>query len=196
MNSPTLPSCAGFLKREKRATYEPQKGPNARHLTFGAPWNSYSHTAPRERLQVRERKFSPKFFRPKSFRVDVRTGCPCQNALFSRIWSALTEVFGGASAGISGRKLPLWADFSFLTTVNRNIRGFQGRQQYLLTLDRSAASNIIYVRPGGGLEKHFKYWGPLDPHPNSPGGISYPQSSIYGTFLALKMASRKARDCA
>ena len=27
----------------------------------------------------------------------------------------LTEVFGGMSAGISGRKLPLWADFSFLT---------------------------------------------------------------------------------
>ena len=26
----------------------------------------------------------------------------------------LTEVFGGMSAGISGRKLPLWADFSFL----------------------------------------------------------------------------------
>ena len=26
----------------------------------------------------------------------------------------LTEVFGGMSAGISGRKLPLWADFLFL----------------------------------------------------------------------------------
>ena len=26
----------------------------------------------------------------------------------------MTEVFGGMSAGISGRKLPLWADFSFL----------------------------------------------------------------------------------
>ena len=27
----------------------------------------------------------------------------------------LTEVFGGMSAGISGRKLPLWADFSTKT---------------------------------------------------------------------------------
>ena len=26
----------------------------------------------------------------------------------------LTEVFGGMSAGMSGRKLPLWAEFSFL----------------------------------------------------------------------------------
>ena len=27
----------------------------------------------------------------------------------------LTEVFGGMSTGMSGRKLPLWAEFSFLT---------------------------------------------------------------------------------
>ena len=31
----------------------------------------------------------------------------------------LTEGLGGMSAGISGRKLPLWADFSFLSFSNR-----------------------------------------------------------------------------
>ena len=35
----------------------------------------------------RERKISPKFFRPK-FSMDVRAGCPSQNACFSRTSSA------------------------------------------------------------------------------------------------------------
>ena len=60
----------------------------------------------------RERKTSPKFFRPKFF-VDVCAACPCQNTFFSG-FGGLTEVFGRMSAGTSGRKLPLWADFSFL----------------------------------------------------------------------------------
>ena len=32
----------------------------------------------------------------------------------------LTEVFGPMSAGISGPKLPLWADFSFLKDAGKN----------------------------------------------------------------------------
>ena len=61
----------------------------------------------------RERKISPKFFRPKFFhgrphRMSV------SKCLFFQDLEGLTEVFGGMSAGMSGRKLPLWAEFSFL----------------------------------------------------------------------------------
>ena len=51
-------------------------------------------------------------------------GCPRRNAcFFSRILTALTEVLGRdicasgpqMSAGCPSQKLPLWADFSFLT---------------------------------------------------------------------------------
>ena len=35
--------------------------------------------------------------------------------LFSQDLEGLTEVFGRMSAGISGYKLPLWAEFSFLS---------------------------------------------------------------------------------
>ena len=35
--------------------------------------------------------------------------------LFFQDLEGLTEVFGGMSARMSGRKLPLWAEFSFLT---------------------------------------------------------------------------------
>ena len=34
--------------------------------------------------------------------------------VFFQDLEGLTEVFGGMSAGMSGRKLPLWAEFSFL----------------------------------------------------------------------------------
>ena len=37
--------------------------------------------------------------------------------LFFQDLEGLTEVFGRMSAGISGPKLPLWADFSFLIFV-------------------------------------------------------------------------------
>ena len=62
----------------------------------------------------RECKFSPKFS-DRSFFVDVRAACPCSNACFSQDLKGLTEVFGRMSAGVSGRKLPLGADFSFLS---------------------------------------------------------------------------------
>ena len=35
----------------------------------------------------------------------------------------LTEVFGGMSAGMSGRKLPLWAEFSFLKYFGGSQKG-------------------------------------------------------------------------
>ena len=50
-------------------------------------------------------------------------GCPRRNACFSTILTSLTEVLGRdirasdprMSAGCPSQKLPLWADFSFLT---------------------------------------------------------------------------------
>ena len=61
-----------------------------------------------------KRKISPKFFRPKFFH-----GRPCgmsvPECLFFQHLEGLTEVFGRTSAGISGQKLPLWAEFSFPT---------------------------------------------------------------------------------
>ena len=62
----------------------------------------------------RERKISPKFFRPKFFRGRPR-GTPMPKCLFFQDLEGLTKVFGRMSAGTSGRKLPLWVDFSFLT---------------------------------------------------------------------------------
>ena len=61
----------------------------------------------------RERKFSPKFFRPKFFHGRPR-GMSVPKCLFFQDLEGLTEVFGRMSAGISGQKLPLWAAFSFL----------------------------------------------------------------------------------
>ena len=56
--------------------------------------------------------------RPRLGVMDVRG----ENACFSRIWRALTEVLGRdvrandprMSAGYPSKKLPLWAEFSFL----------------------------------------------------------------------------------
>ena len=55
----------------------------------------------------------PKFFRPKFFHGRPR-GLSAPKCLFSQDLDGLTEVFRRTSAGISGEKLPLWADFSFL----------------------------------------------------------------------------------
>ena len=54
------------------------------------------------------------FFRPKFFRGRPR-GMSVPKCLFFQDLEGLTEVFGPMSAGISGPKLPLWADFSFGT---------------------------------------------------------------------------------
>ena len=63
--------------------------------------------------EYRERKISPKFFRPKFFRGRPR-GTSVPKCLFFQDLEGLTEVFGRMSAGMSGPKLPLWAEFSFL----------------------------------------------------------------------------------
>ena len=58
---------------------------------------------------------SARSFSDRSFFVDVRAACPCQNAcFFFQHLEGLTEVLGRMSAGTSGRKLPVSADFSFL----------------------------------------------------------------------------------
>ena len=54
---------------------------------------------------------SARSFSDRSFFMDVRAGCPCENACFFQDMESLTEVFGRMSAGISSAKLPLWAEF-------------------------------------------------------------------------------------
>ena len=54
-------------------------------------------------------------------------GCLCQNACFLQVLEGLTEVFGRMSAGISGPKLPLWADFSFLKVCLHSLNLFLKR---------------------------------------------------------------------
>ena len=65
----------------------------------------------------RERKISPKFFRPKFFHGRPRGMSVPKCLFFFQDLEGLTEVFGGMSAGMSGPKLPLWAEFLFLTIV-------------------------------------------------------------------------------
>ena len=78
----------------------------------------------------REQRIQPKVFLAQVFGNPLGAwtsapsghGCPRQNACFSRILTALTEVLGRdirandprMSAGCPSRKLPLWAVFSFL----------------------------------------------------------------------------------
>ena len=45
---------------------------------------------------------------------------PVPKCLFFQDLEGLTEVFGGTSAGMSGPKLPLWAEFSFLICWAQN----------------------------------------------------------------------------
>ena len=59
-----------------------------------------------------DEKISPKFSGRIGF-VDVRAACQCQIACFFLPGFGGTKVFGQMSAGTSGRKLPLWADFPF-----------------------------------------------------------------------------------
>ena len=54
----------------------------------------------------------------------------------------LTEVFGRVSAGISGPKLPLWADFSFLISVHGSQGVFIERGPFFRGKGASRASQI------------------------------------------------------
>ena len=102
----------------------------------GRPW--YGTFAKLE-SHFTEGMFEKCWFSDRSFFMDLRAGCPCQNACFVvQTLERLTEVFGGMSAAISGPKLPLWADLSFLKRcLNQTLRIFhqdcnlfarQGRQ--------------------------------------------------------------------
>ena len=62
----------------------------------------------------RERKISPKLFRLKFFHGRPRGMSVPKCLFFFQDLEGLTEVFGRMSAGISGQKLPLWAEFSLL----------------------------------------------------------------------------------
>ena len=52
--------------------------------------------------------------------------------LFFQDLEGLTEVFGRMSAGISGQKLPLWAEFSFLSIAEGGIKAKSGNLNLLL----------------------------------------------------------------
>ena len=75
----------------------------------------------RESTEYLENENSARSFSDRSFFMDVRVGCPFRNAKFQDL-EGLTEVFGGMSAGMSGPKLPLWAEFLFLTKHTPNHR--------------------------------------------------------------------------
>ena len=79
-------------------------------LQFAAKMGNFTPSAPtpselpesRSRWSYdRERKISPKFFRPKFFRGRPR-GMSVPKCLFSQDLEGLTEVFGRMSAGTSG----------------------------------------------------------------------------------------------
>ena len=59
-------------------------------------------------------KKSARSFSDRSFFMDVRAGCPFQNACFYRIWRAWPKFLAGCPQGYPAQKLPLWAEFSFL----------------------------------------------------------------------------------
>ena len=62
---------------------------------------------------------SARSFSDRSFFMDVRTGGSAPKCFIFQDLEGLTEVFRRMSAGISVPKLPLWADFSFLTQSPR-----------------------------------------------------------------------------
>ena len=94
--------------------------------------------------KIWERKISPKFFRPKFYRGRPR-GMSVPKCLLFQDLEGLTEVFGRMSAGTSGRKLPLWADFSFLNGPDMDFRG-----SFLLFLYFQAIVWAIYCLSSWG----------------------------------------------
>ena len=68
--------------------------------------------------------------------MDVPRRLSVPKCLFFQHLEGLTEVFGQMSAGISGQKLPLWAEFPFLKILGvckglykRNGMGGGGRTE-------------------------------------------------------------------
>ena len=57
---------------------------------------------------------SARSFSDRSFFVDVRAACPCQNSCFSRIWRAWPKFSAGCPQGRPEENFGFWADFSFL----------------------------------------------------------------------------------
>ena len=64
----------------------------------------------KEGKKYRERKISPKFFRPKFFHGRPR-GMSVPKCLFFQDLEGLTEVFGRMSAGISGKNFLFGLNF-------------------------------------------------------------------------------------
>ena len=82
--------------------------------------------------------------------MDVRAGCPCRNAYFSRVWRGWPKFLAGRRPqGISGPKLPLWTDFSFLilgasderpTSLSRSVENEHTSPRPLKSLPRAPES--------------------------------------------------------
>ena len=88
-------------------------GHRSQVLAFGAHTQKKGCDNDTFRAVFRERKISPKLFRPKFLHARPR-GMSVPQCLFFQDLEGLTEVLGGMSAGMSCRKLPLWAEFSFV----------------------------------------------------------------------------------
>ena len=96
-----------------------------RHDGFLPRPHAHTHIHTHTHIYIyRERKISPKFFRPKFFHGRPR-GMSVPECFFFQDLEGLTEVFGRMSAGISAPKLPLWADFSFLN-IHTHVHGLHG----------------------------------------------------------------------
>ena len=111
------------------------------------------------------------FFRPKFFHGRPR-GMSVPKCLLFPDLEGLAEVFGGLSAGMSGPKLPLWAEFSFLNNVQQMEiqRMLHGKVSTLGLLDtfyslREGQNNVQLMVSGEFSE--------LQAHPNlhSPAGV-------------------------
>ena len=75
--------------------------------------------------------------------------------LFFQDLEGLTKVFGRMSAGISGQKLPLWAEFSFLISKTGNclteaesvgMGGLFSSSNTILDLPEQTAEKILFLQ--------------------------------------------------
>ena len=92
---------------------------------------------------------SARSFSDRSFFVDVRAACPCQNACFSRIWRAWPKFLAGCPQRRPAENFGVWADFSFLIffPIFRG-RASEGRNQYFSYFGPEAR-NLLCSRPTG-----------------------------------------------
>ena len=87
--------------------------------------------------------------------------------LFFQDLEGLTEVFGRMSAGTSGRKLPLWADFSFLTQAPSIVKALLRPSRVLLTW-RHGTQGRAWPGLSISMPFHGRLFGDLQVAPRTP----------------------------